>query len=65
MLLNTPLAFDQKRSADGCFFPLSVAVIWIVKLTGFVPDIFRRFASGKPKYPLAIHIHAAAFVGWL
>ena len=47
MLLSTPLAFDQKRPTDGRVFLLAIAVIWIVILTGFVPNIICHFASGR------------------
>ena len=47
MLLNTPVEFNQKRPTDGRFFLLAVAVIWIIILTGFVPNIIRHFASGR------------------
>ena len=30
-----------------------------------MPNIIRYFTRGKATYPPAIHIHAAAFVGWL
>jgi uncharacterized membrane protein YozB (DUF420 family) len=65
MLLNTPTGFVQHRPWDRSFFPLSVAVIWVVILLGFVPAIMRHVASGEPDYPLIIHIHAVAFVGFL
>ena len=65
MLLNTPTGFAQHHPWDRSFFPLSVAVIWVVILLGFVPAIMRHVASGEPDYPLVIHIHAVAFVGFL
>lgn len=65
MLLNTPTGFAQHHPWDRSFFPLSVAVIWVVILLGFVPDIMRHAASDEPDYPLIIHIHAVAFVGFL
>ncbi|MFI5382592.1 MAG: hypothetical protein ACHRHE_25155 [Tepidisphaerales bacterium] len=65
MLLNTPTGFAQHHPWDRSFFPLSVAVIWVVILLGFVPAIMRHVASGEPDYPLIIHIHAVAFVGFL
>ena len=65
MLLNTPTGFAQHHPWDRSFFPLSVAVIWVVIMLGFVPDIMRHVASDEPDYPLIIHIHAVAFVGFL
>lgn len=65
MLLRTPTGFAQHRPSDRNFFLLSVVVIWIVILLGFVPNIIHHYASGQPDYPLVIDIHAAAFVAWL
>jgi hypothetical protein len=63
--LKTPTGFAQHHAWDRSFFPLSVAVIWVVILLGFVPPIIHHYARSEPNYPLVIHIHAAAFVGWL
>jgi len=65
MFLNTPIGFAPQRAADRWLLPVYVVVIWATILLGFVPEILRHAASGAPGYPLVIHIHAAAFVGWL
>jgi uncharacterized membrane protein YozB (DUF420 family) len=64
MSLQTPTGFSQQHAWDRNFFLLSVVVIWIVILLGFVPPIIRHIAGGEP-YPVIVHVHAVAFVGWL
>jgi len=65
MLLRTPVGFAQQYAWDRNFFLLWVVVIWLVILRGFVPAIVRHVAGGQPAYPLIVHVHAVAFVGWL
>lgn len=65
MLLRTPAGFTQRHAWDRSFFPLLIAVIWVVILLGFVPAIIHHIVNRQPAYPLIIHIHAVAFVGWL
>ena len=65
MLLKTPVGFAPHHAWDRWFFPLSIVVIWVVILMGFVPQIIHRIARGEPNYPLIIYLHAAAFIGWL
>lgn len=65
MLLKTPADFPQQHRSDRWFFPLAVAVIWVVILLGFVPDVVHRLTRGAAPYPLVIHLHAVIFVGWL
>jgi len=64
MSLRTPAGFAQQHAWDRNFFLVSVLVIWIVILLGFVPSILRHIAAGG-SYPLIVHVHAVAFVGWL
>jgi hypothetical protein len=42
-----------------------VALIWLVIMMGFVPDIVLKFRKHGLNYPLAVHIHAAVYVSWL
>lgn len=65
MQLKTPARFAQQHPWDRWFFPLSVIAIWATILLGFVPEIIKRVTLGKPPYPLIIHLHVVAFVGWL
>ncbi len=57
--------FAPRAKRDRDFFLLMVALIWLGILMGFVPDIAAHIRTHKPAYPLIVHIHAAAFVGWL
>src|SRR5215469_6425140 len=50
---------------DRNFFFLMVALIWLGILMGFVPEIIAHVRTHEPHFPLAVHFHAAAFVGWL
>jgi hypothetical protein len=50
---------------DRSFFALYVLLIWLGISMGFGPQIARHFAQNQPAYPLIVHVHAAAFVGWL
>ncbi|MGD0191849.1 MAG: hypothetical protein ABSD74_14005 [Rhizomicrobium sp.] len=50
---------------DRNFFLLMVGLIWLGVVMGFVPEIIRHFQLHKPGYPLVVHVHAVAFVGWL
>jgi hypothetical protein len=40
-------------------------MIWLGICAGFVPQIVDNFQGHAPPYPLIVHIHAPAFVGWL
>lgn len=57
--------FAPRARRDRDFFVLMVALIWLGILMGFVPEIATHIRMHKPAYPLIVHIHAAAFVGWL
>jgi hypothetical protein len=50
---------------DRNFFLLMVVLIWAGVASGFGLDTLRHFRSGEPPYPLIIHFHAVAYVGWL
>jgi len=57
--------FAPRARWDRDFFLLVVALIWLGILMGFVPEIAAHIRMHKPAYPPVVHIHAAAFVGWL
>jgi uncharacterized membrane protein YozB (DUF420 family) len=57
--------FAPRGKWDRDFFLLLVGLIWLGILMGFVPEIVGHIRMHKPAYPLVVHIHAAAFVGWL
>jgi hypothetical protein len=57
--------FSASHPWDRHAFPTLVALIWLVILMGFVPDIVQKFKKQGFNYPLAVHIHAAVYVSWL
>jgi FtsH-binding integral membrane protein len=56
--------FPAQHPWDRNFFLGLVALIWTGILMGFVPQMVRHVASHQQPYPLIVHLHAAAFVGW-
>jgi hypothetical protein len=61
----TKVGFANRHPWDRNFFLLYVVMIWLGIVLGFVPDMIRHVQLHKPAYPLAVHLHAAAMVGWL
>src|SRR5690242_6603851 len=55
--------FSDRRS-DRSFFLLYVVLIWAGILFGFVPEMIQHVREHRP-FPLIVHLHAVAFVGWL
>lgn len=58
-------AFADDHKWDRNFFLLWVGLVWFGILAGFGSDIVRHVQSHERPYPLIVHFHAAAFVGWL
>lgn len=58
--------FRPLHAWDRAFFLAFVAVCWLGVLMGFAPAVGARL-QGKADYaaPLILHLHAAAYVGWL
>jgi hypothetical protein len=42
-----------------------VLLIWLGIVMGFGPQIVKHVEKHAPPYPLIVHVHAVAFVGWL
>ncbi len=57
--------FPKDVPSDRIFYPLFVAAIWCGVLGGFGPELVRHVQGGAAPYPLIVHLHAAAFTGWL
>lgn len=57
--------FENNYKLDRNFFLVYVLLIWLGIGVGFGRDIVRHFQALLPPYPLIVHFHAAAFVGWL
>ncbi|MBV8977304.1 MAG: hypothetical protein JO261_06290 [Alphaproteobacteria bacterium] len=62
---NRPASFAPSHRWDRNFFLTNVLLIWFGILAGFVPEIVAHIKSNAPPYPIILHVHAAAFVGWL
>lgn len=56
--------FAADHKWDRNFFLAYVVLIWFGIVMGFGPEIVERFRHHKP-FPLIVHFHAVAFVGWL
>lgn len=57
--------FTPRHPADAYVFAILTAYVWLGIVMGFGGEIFAHFTKHKPAYPLIVHAHAAAFVGWL
>jgi hypothetical protein len=56
--------FAPNHKWDRNFFLSYVVLIWFGIVMGFGPEIAERVAQHKP-FPIILHFHAVAFVGWL
>lgn len=63
-VVGRPAPFAPYRKWDRDFFLLYVLLIWLGILMGFVPEIVQHVRKHQP-FPLIVHLHAIAFVGWL
>ena len=57
--------FAPSHKWDRNFFLILLGFIWLAILVGFGSDMARHFKTHEAPYPLIVHFHAAAFVGWL
>ena len=51
--------------ADRNTFLIFTALIWVAVLSGFGTDTFNHLSTYGLDYPLIVHFHALAFVGYL
>jgi hypothetical protein len=65
-MATIPFKFAQRHPSDRAFFATFLAACWVGVAFGFFPASGAR-VMGRADYvaPLILHIHAAAFVGWL
>jgi hypothetical protein len=65
--LSTPLPrrFNSHHPWDRNFILIYVLLIWFGIAMGFGPQIVKHVEKHAPAYPYIVHLHAAAFVGWL
>jgi uncharacterized membrane protein YozB (DUF420 family) len=57
--------FAPQDARDRYALPAFVALVWVGILMGFAPEIAGQIRDSRFTYPVAVHIHAAVFVGWL
>jgi hypothetical protein len=57
--------FAHYHPWDRNFFLTVVGLIWLGILVGFGGDMIDHVRAHGPAYPLIVHVHAAAYVGWL
>lgn len=57
--------FAPHHRWDHNFFLAYVVLIWLGIVMGFGGDIIHHLKSNEASYPLIVHIHAVAFVGWM
>jgi len=57
--------FSPRHTADAWFFPAMTGLVWFGILMGFGGEMLREANEGTLSYPLIVHVHAAAFTGWL
>jgi len=58
-------SFPAYNKADRNFFLTMMILMWAAILSGFGYDMVTKFEQGTLHYPLIVHLHAIAFVGWL
>jgi len=61
--MATTFASDHKW--DRNFFLLWIGLVWFGIIAGFGSNIVHHVQAHEAAYPLIVHFHAAAFVGWL
>lgn len=57
--------FAPRHAWDAWMMAALAALVWFGILMGFVPEIVGKIDKHTFTFPLVVHIHAAAFVGWL
>jgi len=57
--------FPARPEADRNAFLLLTALVWFGVVSGFGTDSFNHLRRHGLDYPLIVHFHAVAFVGWL
>jgi len=57
--------FPARAGADRNAFLLLTVLVWAGVLSGFGTDSFEHVRKHGLDYPLIVHCHAVAFVGWL
>lgn len=58
-------AFPAQHKWDRAFFLANTIMAWIAIIMGFGPQVSGHFTGQTPFPPLIVHLHSAAFIGWL
>src|SRR5215831_10754464 len=58
-------AFPARPGADRAAFLTLILLVWIAVLSGFGTDAYSHIAKHGLDYPPIVHVHAAAFLGYL
>ncbi len=57
--------FTPYHKWDRNFYLVLVMLVWVGIVMGFGPEIVDHITKQEPAFPLIVHFHAIAFVGWL
>lgn len=57
--------FAPRHPADRTFLLVMTILMWGGIVTGFGSDIVHHVQTHEAAYPLIVHVHAVAFVGWM
>ncbi|THD52152.1 hypothetical protein [Phenylobacterium sp.] len=57
--------FAPFHRSDRSFFLVITLLMWGGIVTGFGSDVIHHISAHEPAFPLIVHFHAAAFVGWM
>jgi len=60
-----PAPFAPNHPWDRNFFLTYVGLAWLGILSGFVPEIVHHLQAHEKPFPVIVHFHAVAFMGWL
>lgn len=58
-------AFAPQHRHDRAMAAAAVFAIWLAILAGFGIDMINRARNGQLSFPLIVHLHVVAYVGWL
>lgn len=64
-IASDPKNIPYRHSVDRAFYLAMVMVVWAVITSGFGYKNVHKFIDGTLTYPWIVHVHAAAFIGWL
>jgi hypothetical protein len=57
--------FRPFHPSDRRFFLVMTLLMWLGIAAGFGGDVLHHISAHEPAFPLIVHFHAVAFVGWM